>query len=102
MLPTITLEADNQDAPLKRVNTVGVLGNKSVIDTPYSITTKTAEEIEIRQTNSLGKIFVGDPSIVTQVNSYSSGWSTPVSIRGLDIDVSNGYKVNGYSVSAWR
>ncbi len=81
---------------------MGVLGNKSVIDTPYSITTKTAEEIEIRQTNSLGKIFVGDPSIVTEVNSYSSGWSTPVSIRGLDIDVSNGYKVNGYSVSAWR
>ena len=102
VLPTIKLEADNQDVPLKRVNTVGVLGNKSVIDTPYSITTKTAEEIEIRQTNSLGKIFVGDPSIVTQVNSYSSGWSTPVSIRGLDIDVSNGYKVNGYSVSAWR
>ncbi|MCU4415087.1 TonB-dependent receptor [Acinetobacter sp. WU_MDCI_Axc73] len=101
VLPTITLEADNQNAPLKRVNTVGVLGNKSVIDTPYSITTKTNEEIETRQTNSLGKIFVGDPSIVTQVNSYSSGWSTPVSIRGLDIDVSNGYKVNGYSVSAW-
>jgi iron complex outermembrane receptor protein len=76
VLPTITLEADNQDEPLKRVNTVGVLGNKSVIDTPYSITTKTAEEIETRQTNSLGKIFVGDPSIVTEVNSYSSGWST--------------------------
>ncbi|WP_252511547.1 TonB-dependent receptor, partial [Acinetobacter ursingii] len=101
VLPTITLEADNQDAPLKRVNTVGVLGNKSVIDTPYSITTKTAEEIEIRQTNSLGKIFVGDPSIVTEVNSYSSGWSTPVSIRGLKLDETNGYKVNGYSVSAW-
>lgn len=101
VLPTITLEADNQDAPLKRVNTVGVLGNKSVIDTPYSITTKTAEEIEIRKTNSLGKIFVGDPSIVTEVNSYSSGWSTPVSIRGLKLDETNGYKVNGYSVSAW-
>ena len=101
VLPTITLEADNQDEPLKRVNTVGVLGNKSVIDTPYSITTKTAEEIETRQTNSLGKIFVGDPSIVTEVNSYSSGWSTPVSIRGLKLDETNGYKVNGYSVSAW-
>ncbi|VTX93550.1 TonB-dependent siderophore receptor [Acinetobacter ursingii] len=101
VLPTITLEADNQDAPLKRVNTVGVLGNKSVINTPYSITTKTAEEIETRQTNSLGKIFVGDPSIVTEVNSYSSGWSTPVSIRGLKLDETNGYKVNGYSVSAW-
>lgn len=101
VLPTIKLEADNQDAPLKRVNTVGVLGNKSVIDTPYSITTKTAEEIETRQTNSLGKIFVGDPSIVTEVNSYSSGWSTPVSIRGLKLDETNGYKVNGYSVSAW-
>lgn len=101
VLPTIKLEADNQDVPLKRVNTVGVLGNKSVIDTPYSITTKTAEEIEIRQTNSLGKIFVGDPSIVTEVNSYSSGWSTPVSIRGLKLDETNGYKVNGYSVSAW-
>ncbi|MBK0063267.1 MULTISPECIES: TonB-dependent siderophore receptor [unclassified Acinetobacter] len=101
VLPTITLEAENQDAPLKRINTVGVLGNKSVIDTPYSITTKTAEEIETRQTNSLGKIFVGDPSIVTEVNSYSSGWSTPVSIRGLKLDETNGYKVNGYSVSAW-
>ncbi|WP_228258830.1 TonB-dependent receptor [Acinetobacter ihumii] len=101
VLPTITLEADNQNVPLKRVNTVGVLGNKSVIDTPYSITTKTAEEIETRQTNSLGKIFVGDPSIVTEVNSYSSGWSTPVSIRGLKLDETNGYKVNGYSVSAW-
>ncbi len=101
VLPTIKLEADNQDAPLKRVNTVGVLGNKSVIDTPYSITTKTAEEIETRQTNSLGKIFVGEPSIVTEVNSYSSGWSTPVSIRGLKLDETNGYKVNGYSVSAW-
>ncbi|KAA8732474.1 TonB-dependent receptor [Acinetobacter qingfengensis] len=99
-LPAITVNASD-NTPLNRQTTIGVLGNKKVLDTPYSVNVKTAEEIEERQTNSLGKIFVGDPSIVTQVNSYSSGWSTPVSIRGLQLDVSNSYKVNGHTVSAW-
>lgn len=101
MLPTISLKAPNIQDTLQRTTSLGVLGHKKVLDTPYSVSTKTAEEIEERQTNSLGKIFVGDPSVVTQVNSYSSGWSTPISIRGLKLDETYGYKVNGYSVSAW-
>lgn len=100
-LPTIHAVAEGNHSPLQEKATLGILGNKTILDTPYSVSVKTAEEIENRQVNSLGKIFVGDPSIVTQVNSYSSGWSTPVSIRGLKLDESNGYKVNGYTISAW-
>jgi iron complex outermembrane receptor protein len=100
LLPTITVDAQPASAWSQQVS-LGALGNKSLLDTPYSVNLKTAEEIDTRQSNVLGKVFVGDPSIVTEVGAYSSGWSTPISIRGLQLDVSNAYKVNGHTVSVW-
>lgn len=42
---------------------VGLLGNRSVFDTPYSVTNYTARQVQDTQANSVGDIATADPSI---------------------------------------
>jgi iron complex outermembrane receptor protein len=81
-------------------NGTGALGNRSVHDTPYAISVVGRDDIEKRQVNSLGDVFFNDPSVVTQVNSYASGWSSPIINRGLGLSYDS-YRVNGLQVSSW-
>ncbi|SEL49249.1 iron complex outermembrane recepter protein [Pseudoxanthomonas sp. GM95] len=81
-------------------NGTGALGDRSVHDTPYAISVVGKEDIEKRQVNSLGDVFFNDPSVVTQVNSYASGWSSPIINRGLGLSYDS-YRVNGLQVSSW-
>ncbi|MET1025413.1 MAG: TonB-dependent receptor [Pseudoxanthomonas sp.] len=81
-------------------NGTGALGERSVHDTPYAISVVGKDDIEKRQVNSLGDVFFNDPSVVTQVNSYASGWSSPIINRGLGLSYDS-YRVNGLQVSSW-
>ncbi|WDS37970.1 TonB-dependent receptor [Pseudoxanthomonas sp.] len=81
-------------------NGTGALGDRSVHDTPYAISVVGKEDIEKRQAVSLGDVFFNDPSVVTQVNSYASGWSSPIINRGLGLSYDS-YRVNGLQVSSW-
>jgi iron complex outermembrane receptor protein len=81
-------------------NGTGALGGRSVHDTPYAISVVGKDDIEKRQVNSLGDAFFNDPSVVTQVNSYASGWSSPIINRGLGLSYDS-YRVNGLQVSSW-
>lgn len=81
-------------------NGTGALGDRSVHDTPYAISVVGQEDITKRQVVSLGQVFFNDPSVVTQVNSYASGWSSPITNRGLGLNYNN-YRVNGLQVSSW-
>ncbi len=78
----------------------GALGDRAVRDTPFAISVVNREAIEQRQVVSLGEAFLTDPSVVTQVSAYASGWSSPIRNRGIDLSYDS-YRVNGLQVSSW-
>ncbi|NIE95755.1 TonB-dependent receptor [Acinetobacter sp. Tr-809] len=73
VLPTITVKADSQatDATgkLKKDATLGILGEKAVLDTPFSIQSYTEQAIKDKQADSIAGILKNDPSIRTTTNS---------------------------------
>ncbi|PUA30196.1 MAG: TonB-dependent siderophore receptor [Cellvibrio sp. 79] len=65
-------------------NTTGALGNKTILDTPFSITTVDSEEIIDRGAKSLGQIFVNDASVYAPTPSSQTDW-WGTQIRGLPV-----------------
>ncbi|MCQ8239508.1 TonB-dependent siderophore receptor [Rhizosaccharibacter radicis] len=72
----------------------GALGNRRVLDTPFSIRTVTAAELQERQVKSLARVFSEDASLLPNGNTYSFN-SYSVTVRGVPLDDLNGYKING-------
>lgn len=79
-LPTVTVTAD-ASAPgdlskpyaggqVGRGGHMGLLGNKDMLDTPFSATQYTAQLIEDQQAQNIGDILVNDPAVR---NTYSRG-----------------------------
>jgi iron complex outermembrane receptor protein len=68
-----------------------LLGNLDIFDTPYSLTSYTAEAIENQQATTMGAVLENNPS----VRSISAGamWDTFM-IRGFQVS-SSGYSLNG-------
>jgi iron complex outermembrane receptor protein len=94
-LPAVTVTA-NYDAPehLTAPVATGALGTRSQLDTPFSTTVVTSEELEDRQVNKLGDVFAGDASVSDNGSAYTS-WATYVAVRGLQLDWQNGFKIDG-------
>ena len=73
---------------------VGVLGNKILKDTPYSIEVYSSDLIKNKQVRSLADIAKGDASMslmpdnLVLENAYAP-------IRGLRLDYSTGQRING-------
>jgi iron complex outermembrane receptor protein len=94
-------ELDAVKVTAERTHTdTGALGDRPVRDTPFAISVIGREDIEKRQVVSLGEAFLTDPSVVTQVSAYASGWSSPIRNRGIDLSYDS-YRVNGLQVSSW-
>lgn len=88
-LPTIkaTAAAISQPSPLgylSRRSDSGALGNKAVLDTPFSVTVVGSDEIVQRGAKSIGQIFFNDPSVYTPTTSSSTDW-WGTQIRGLGV-----------------
>lgn len=88
-LPAIkaTATAIVQSSPLGHLakkSTTGALGNKPVLDTPFSVTVIDSNEIVERGAKSIGQIFFNDPSVYTPTNSSSTDW-WGTQIRGLGV-----------------
>ncbi|CAB3791874.1 Ferrichrome receptor FcuA [Paraburkholderia ultramafica] len=96
-LPAVKVTAAAQpDSPL-HLNTpvsAGALGSRSQLETPFSTTVVTGEELADRQANKLGDVFAGDASVTDNSNAYSA-WATYITIRGLPIDWQNGFRIDG-------
>ena len=96
-LPAVKVTAAAQvDSPL-HLNTpvsAGALGSRSQLETPFSTTVVTGEELADRQANKLGDVFAGDASVSDNSNAYSA-WATYITIRGLPIDWQNGFRIDG-------
>ena len=95
-LPAVTVSADapgtmhNLDAKAAG----GALGTRSQLDTPFSTTVVTSEELEERQVIKLGDVFALDASVTDNSGAYSS-WASYITVRGLPLDWQNGYRIDG-------
>ncbi|MDQ8037379.1 MAG: TonB-dependent siderophore receptor [Pedobacter sp.] len=89
-MPTITVtatQADTEDKPLgflSKEQTTGALGNRSILDTPFSMTVVGDKEILERGAKSIGQIFVNDAAVSTPTPSMATDW-WGTQIRGLPV-----------------
>lgn len=78
-LEGVVVTADSNDKA-----ETGALGNRAVIDTPYSLTVVDAKDLEKRGAKSVRQIFINDPSFYTPTSSNTTDW-WGMSIRGLPV-----------------
>src|SRR5690606_6085477 len=72
----------------------GALGNRTQLETPFSTTVVTSEDMDRRQVGKLGDVFALDAS-VTDNSSQSGAWANYLTVRGLVLDWQNGYRIDG-------
>ncbi|MFT4076086.1 MAG: TonB-dependent siderophore receptor [Asticcacaulis sp.] len=80
-----------------KVPTTGALGARSALDTPFGISVIDSDAMLDRQLNSLGQVFADDPSVNGAGNTYTFH-SNHLNVRGLQLDESNGFKINGLPI----
>ncbi|ENU39552.1 TonB-dependent receptor [Acinetobacter johnsonii] len=96
VLPALKSEAQSQqgyaDGKLAKAADLGALGNKSVIDTPFSVTTYTAKTMIDSQAATVSEVLKNDPSIRETTNS--GHLNENVQIRGFFVGFED-YNING-------
>lgn len=96
-LPSVTVSAKQEievGPQLDRKMTSGALGSRSQLDTPFSTTVVTGEDLADRQVAKLGDVFFTDASVSDNSNA-NNAWAAYLTVRGLQLDWQNGYKING-------
>lgn len=78
----------------------GALGQRSLLDTPFSITPVTSDLIQNRQAIDINEAFAADPGVTPLASGYA-GESSGFAVRGLAVDLLNGYKMDGLSIPNW-
>lgn len=97
-LDTVQVKAErlNLNLNLDQSSTTGALGTKRLLDTPFSVTIVTQDDIARRQATTLGQIFINDPSVSDSVPTGSTTWNG-MQIRGIGTGASS-YYVDGIPV----
>ena len=72
----------------------GALGQRSVLDTPFSNTVVTAADLRDRQARKLGDVFALDAAVTDNSAAYGV-WGSYLTVRGLPVDWQNGYRIDG-------
>jgi len=96
-LPAFTVSAaqDIDIGPhLKKPMATGALGSRSQLDTPFSTTIVTGDDLADRQVSKLGDVFFTDASVSDNSNA-NNAWASYTTVRGLQLDWRNAYKING-------
>lgn len=96
-LPTITVTAPVEFGVTRNLRTAarsGVLGNMALKDTPFSSAVVTNNQIQEQAPQKLGDLFVQDASVSDNSGAYTA-WSTFVTVRGMDLDWQNSYRIDG-------
>ncbi|MGE4369263.1 MAG: TonB-dependent siderophore receptor [Burkholderiaceae bacterium] len=96
-LSKVTVKAKAIDTTLQHLEADvdgGALGNRTQLETPFSTTVVTSEDMDRRQVGKLGDVFALDAS-VTDNSSQSGAWANYMSVRGLVLDWQNGYRIDG-------
>ncbi len=92
-LQTVTV-AGERETESKKARSRGALGERSDLETPFATATVTSAQIEDRQVSSLAQVFVDDPSVSSKGGTYTQS-AYAISVRGLTLDFTNGYKIDG-------
>ncbi len=71
---------------------VGLLGNKSVFDTPFNVTNYTSELINNQMARSASDVFANDPSVRATIARYNP--NEQIQIRGFNLNASE-YSFDG-------
>lgn len=72
----------------------GALGDAAQKDTPFSSTVVTKNQIQELAPQKLGDLFAQDASVSDNSGAYTA-WSTFVTVRGMDLDWQNSYRIDG-------
>ncbi|UJB65796.1 TonB-dependent receptor [Acidovorax sp. YS12] len=101
-LPTVTVTQERESidaAPPARAGgqvatgaRMGILGNASVMDTPFSVTSYTAEAIANEQARSVADVVAMDPSV--RMSSARSNINEDIAIRGFTVPTGD-FALNG-------
>lgn len=86
---TMTLMPEYAGGQIARGGQLGMLGNKDVMDTPFSQTNYTNNTIVNQQARTVQDVLMNDPSILTKQNSASDEDGSIV-IRGFSHTLSSG------------
>jgi len=71
---------------------MGLLGNAAVLDTPFSVTSYTAQQIENTQAHSVADVLAADPSV--RMATARSNINEDLTIRGFQVSSSD-FALNG-------
>ncbi|AVF41744.1 TonB-dependent siderophore receptor [Pandoraea apista] len=85
---------------LKQPVQSGALGSRSQLDTPFSTTVVSQEQLEQRQPAKLGEVFSIDASVTDGSNAFDA-WAGYVYVRGMPIDWQYGFKLDGLPVMTY-
>jgi len=100
-LPTVKVTAAQDTAQhLKEDVGSGALGSRSQLDTPFSTTVVTSEELQDRQPSKLGDVFATDASVSDNGNAYNA-WATYLTVRGMQLDWQSGFKIDGMPFNSY-
>lgn len=90
-LPEVVLQAQKQknnetfaNGQLKQQTHLGPLGNKKIIDTPFSLTSYSEQLIEEQQASTIGDVLKNDPGI--RITSNQGHLNENFKIRGFDLN----------------
>ncbi len=72
----------------------GALGDVAQKDTPFSSAVVTNGQIQELAPQKLGDLFVQDASVSDNSGAYTA-WSTYLTVRGMDLDWQNSYRIDG-------
>ncbi|EDT11849.1 TonB-dependent receptor plug [Paraburkholderia graminis C4D1M] len=100
-LPTVKVTAAQDTTQhLKEDVGSGALGTRSQLDTPFSTTVVTSEELQDRQPSKLGDVFATDASVSDNGNAYNA-WATYLTVRGMQLDWQSGFKIDGMPFNSY-
>lgn len=73
---------------------VGALGDIAQKDAPFSSAVVSSQQIREQAPQKLGDLFIQDASVSDSSGAYTA-WSTFVTVRGMDLDWQNSYRIDG-------
>ncbi|MDQ8022017.1 MAG: TonB-dependent receptor [Moraxellaceae bacterium] len=97
VLPAVMVTASAEQDVTRNLGTpvrAGALGDIAQKDTPFSSTVVTKTQIEELAPQKLGDLFIQDASVSDNSGAYTA-WSTFVTVRGMDLDWQNSYRIDG-------
>ena len=102
VLSQVTVTAASNTLDLYRANdaSTGALGQRSLLDTPFSIDAVTSDLMQNRQALDINDAFKADPAATPLASGYT-GEAAGIAVRGLPVDTLNGFKMDGLSIPNW-